>query len=331
MWTCRLISAYVAALLLGGQLLVQSDTCLLRTVPVNVLTEHGQIVTGLSPQNFKASFHHKQVKILSVTPDQSPRHIVIVIDASGSMTSERRQWRYYIDVARGFLAGIPASSLVGLVVFSTHIQKVIPPTNDRNKLGAELVSLEAETHFKNGKEGQTALWDSLSAVASDLFPLQSDDSLYVFTDGRDNSSKSSFSKLWRTALEKQVRFFVFSVDMSAFGGGPTPEESIPPKELQDLADATGGYAVHVSHDAIGKLPSLTDKSGTPSGVALLLLMQFRQVYSFNRVQVELVGSFEKSQNWDLKTNALTAHNLVIVYPHVLEGCKSSLQSTNATR
>lgn len=60
---------------------------------------------------------------------------------------------------------------------------MIPLTNDRNKLSAELVSLEAESHFKNGKEGQTALWDSLSAVASDLFPLQKDDSLYVFTDG----------------------------------------------------------------------------------------------------------------------------------------------------
>jgi hypothetical protein len=96
--------------------------------------------------------------------------------------------------------------------------------------------------------------------------------------------------------------------MSAFGGGPTPEESIPLKELQDLADVTGGYAVHVSHDAIGKLPSLTDKSGRPSAVGLLILTQFRQMYWFNRVQVELEGSFEKSQNWELKTNALTAHN-----------------------
>jgi hypothetical protein len=59
-------------------------------------------------------------------------------------------------------------------------------------------------------------------------------------------------------------------------------------------------------------------------------MQFRQVYWFNRVQLELVGSFEKSKNWDLKTNASIAHNLVIVYPRVLEGCKSSLQSTNET-
>ncbi len=331
-----LVLALFASLLAKGQLFAQTDTCLRRTIPVNVLTRQAELVSGLTPQNFKSSFHHQPVKFLSITPDQSPQRVVIAIDASGSMTFDRLEWRYSLDVAKDFLSGIPANTDLGFVVFSTRIQTLIPLTKDRSKINEELVRLEAEKYPAPKKQRETALWDSLSAVLSESIPLQKDDSLYVLTDGQDNSSKIQFSKFRTTLLEKEIRFFAFSADPFTMPGGPSQRVMMIPdprqalEALRGLAEATGGYAVHLSRNPVDRMPARLDNFGKPTAEGLLVLSQFRQAYSFSRVQVEFAEPLKKSQEWVLETNGLTAHNLVIFYPHMLAACTNLLQPVGAT-
>src|ERR1700722_12840653 len=85
-----------------GPLPGQGDSCHHRNAPVHVLTAKGETVTGLTPENFKASFHRKAVKIVSVTQDEAPRRVMIVLDSSRSMMSQRHEWQGYVKVARYF-------------------------------------------------------------------------------------------------------------------------------------------------------------------------------------------------------------------------------------
>jgi hypothetical protein len=324
--TVMLALLLIAALIAGKSVSAQSDGCLHRAIPVNVLTEQGEMVTGLTPMNFKASLDRKPVKFISVAPDQSPQRAVIAIDASASMTEDRAAWQFSLDVARDFVAGLPAGTEAGLAVFSTRVLTLIPPATDRRKLNDELARLKAEKQPAPKKEGKTALWDSLSDAAFHSIPLHDDDLLYVFTDGDDTVSKMEFKTFRSTLSEKQIRLFAFTAEAQVAAGiGPQTGAFVIPtnglQNLQDLADSTGGYALHVSRDPlVGNLPVRVDKSGQPTAQGKLLHLQFQQAYSFNRVQVELPVPIKKPQEWYLNIRGLTGHNLAVVYPRRLASC-----------
>jgi len=293
----------------------QGDSCLHRTVPVNVLTAKGETVTGLTPENFKASFHRKAVKIVSVTQDEAPRRVMIVLDSSRSMMSQRHEWQGYVKVARYLTERLPLGSAIGLTVFTEKIERSIPLTNDRAKVQDELMKLESGTEVFKGK---TALWDAVDAASAEFVAPQEGDAIYAVTDGGDNSSKTDFAKLRANLLQKRIRIFTFSRRLDT--PGPTHELYEGPMALEGLAESTGGYAVNFNPNPVGSLPELRDKSGKPTAEGALLLIQFSEIFGFNRVEIELPERFDKIQAWSLAIAGPSTHNLIIVYPRKLAGC-----------
>jgi von Willebrand factor type A domain len=311
----RAFQTVAAMLVSASPLVAQTDPCLRRSVPINVLTAKGETVTGLTPENFKASFHRKAVKIVSVTPDGAPRRVMIVLDSSRSMMSQSDEWHDYVKVARYLAERLPTESAIGLVVFTEKIERLIPLTNDRAKVRDELAKLDSGAEVFKGK---TAVWDAIIAASSEFVAPQEGDAIYAVTDGGDNSSKTDFGKLRTTLLQKRIRIFAFSQQFDS--SGPTHELYEGPMELQELIGSTGGYAVNFNPNAVGRLPELTDKSGKPTPEGALLLTQFGEILSFNRVEIELTERFEKIQGWSLAIAGLNARNLIIVYPRKLAGC-----------
>jgi von Willebrand factor type A domain len=164
----RMALIFAAVLIAAGQLLAQSESCVRRSIPVNVMTDRGQMVTGLTEKNFSASMHHQPVKILSVAPDEAPRRVVIVLDASGSMIGELPFWQLYLEVARDLVATMPLDTSAGLVVFSPNVLNTIPLTNSRSNLQQELTSLQSGISALPKAPRNTALWDALAAAASEF-------------------------------------------------------------------------------------------------------------------------------------------------------------------
>jgi Mg-chelatase subunit ChlD len=311
----QVIFAFALAALAATPLCGQSDPCLHRTVPVNVLTAKGETVTGLTPENFKASFHRKPVKIVSVTEDKGPRRVLIVLDSSGSMIAHRREWQVYVGVARDLTRLLPPDGSIGLVVFTSKIEKYIPLTRDRAEIQKELAWLQAGTEKF---EGKTSLWDTVSVASSEFDAPQEGDAIYAITDGGDNTSKTRLNQLREILSEKRIRLFMFSKQT-------LPDEDISTEHvglmnIQDLADSTGGHAVRIHPNAQEDVPKLTDKSGKATPEGALVLRQFGEIFTFNRVEIELPERFEKSQEWSLDTKGLTAHDLLLTYPRRLAGC-----------
>jgi hypothetical protein len=328
----RLIVVALVSMLLGARgVLAQADSCLRRSVPVNILNDQGQIVTGLTENNLIGSIHHQPVKILSVTQDDSPRRVVIVLDASGSMTGERSTWHLYLAVAHNLIAAMPSGTLAGLVVFGSKVDKNISLTSNKKQLEDELTILEPGTNALPKGLRQTALRDALAIAASGFDPLQGADAIYAITDGGDNASKLGEKSVREDLLNKRIRLFTLSVDIG--GGGPTgpPGAAIGSMNLADLSNATGGYAVDLPRNAIGGPPTLANGSGeaTPEGEALML--QFKQIFSFQRVQIQLPNALDKAQGWHLKVTGTKAKDLTVVYPHMLAGCSKPTQSATVTR
>ena len=77
----------------------QMDSCSYRAVPVSVLAPGGTPVTGLRSADFKASLRGAPVQIMSFEPYTKPARIVLVIDASSSMSTDPQIWSLYLQMA----------------------------------------------------------------------------------------------------------------------------------------------------------------------------------------------------------------------------------------
>jgi VWA domain-containing protein len=323
----RITFAFVVTTLASAPLRGQNDSCLHRTVPVNVLTAKGETVAGLTPENFKASFHRKAVRIVSVTQDETPRRVVIVLGASRSVISQKHDWQTYVRVAQDLTQVLPAGSSVGFVVFTKKIERNIPLTSDRAKIQDELVRLQ--TGAKEFK-GRTSLRDAVFAVASTEFGTsQVGDTIYAITDGIDSSSATSLDDLRTILLEKRIRLFAFSRQV-------IPEDSLieggtSPRDLRELVESSGGEAINMSPNALGNVPDLADNLGEPTLEGLLVLRQFREIFVFNRVEIELPERFEKAQRWSWDTTGLDSHDVLLTYPRSLAGCASASPATVTKR
>ena len=76
---------------LNANLAAQDNGCTSRTVPVGVVDRGWNLVRGLSAANFRANLHGQEVKIISAAIDTSPRHIVLLLDASGTIPRRLRR------------------------------------------------------------------------------------------------------------------------------------------------------------------------------------------------------------------------------------------------
>jgi hypothetical protein len=299
----------------SDSVLAQEDACLHRTLAVNVLDDNDALIAGLAAGDFKASLGKQPITIVSAKPNAVPPRVVIVLDASRSMIENKLDWDYDLRAARTMLRDLPKDASVGLALFSAKIELNIPPTQDRQKLVAELNRLATgERAFPKGSR-RTALWDALNAVASDFDPPRVGDSIYVITDAGDNVSVIHAGALKKTLLEKGIRLFALSLQME-FSGPPT-DSSPGGRDLKDLINSTGGAGVSVNDDP------LVPTSGTahdPIQLGILLAAQIRQVFAYYEVEVELLTQFDKPRDWKLEAALANKRHARVIYPGVLLPC-----------
>ena len=111
------------------------------TVAVNVVDSGGNVVRGLTTTNFSGKIGPKDVKIVSVTLDNQPRRIVILLDVSGSMTGSRSRWNLAYRAAWDIIALAPAESSLALLVFAETVEDTVKFTQEREAVLQRLSAL----------------------------------------------------------------------------------------------------------------------------------------------------------------------------------------------
>ena len=324
----RFVLAAVAFLAGGTALAAQTDSCVRRTIPVNLRTEKGQIVTGLATENFRAELHRKAVRIVSVTAVSGTPRVAVLIDKSGSMGATKGLWQANVAVARDLVKALPVGSQVSISTFSDKTAKLVPFTDDRPHLQEVLENVQADM-----PHGRTALWDALAEVAASQFAdPRPGDSVYLISDGHDSDSKKSTRDVRRAFAAARIRLFAFSI-AEALSSNMIPE-GWSEKDLPDLVEAAGGTEVMLRRNPMGmgpdarSFPVLADKSGNPTEAGRALLHQFPLIFSYDAVVVELPEAIPKDQPLELKLQGLTERNLILSYPHILAACDTNVAASS---
>jgi len=177
------------------------------------------------------------------------------------------------------------------------------------------------------KPRKTALWDAILDSLNMFDGPRLGDTIYVITDGGDNASKTTWKDVARTLGESGVRLFALLVRYDA-GRVQVAGETAGPQPLLEIVGDTGGIVISFYTGISGVFPSpkdtvLFDDSGKTTPLGILLGSQYRQIFSFYRLDIELPATVDKPRQWKLDLVGIgksQRHNLVLTYPLNLAPC-----------
>jgi hypothetical protein len=202
---------------------------------------------------------------------------------------------------------------IGLALFAEDVQRVVAPTDARERLLDEIERLRAGPRVpEGGRQQRTALWDSLLDSARMFGPFQPGDVLYVITDGVDNFSRSRPADVTQELLSGGIRLFAFAIANRGFAYGTG--------ELERMVQDTGGVVAAGSATDWREFTAAERSSPIRSA----LYAQHRQILGFHRLELELSEPVVWPQPWHLALTGLDENeqkNLVLNYPATLFACQ----------
>lgn len=222
-----LIALLPWAALAQGQLAIRIDELDTSAFPqvtlrLGIVGEDGAPVAGLAAKDFTLLEDGKPVTPTAVEygQGQAPLSLVVAIDTSGSMAGGGLEAARAAALA--LVNGLPGSTQVALVTFSTTSNVLTGYTPDRSKLESLLAATEAA--------GDTALHDAVFDAANLCAKLPPGRKLIVvLTDGEDTSSAVSLADAADRAVQARTRVYTVG-----FG------DKVDAGPLKRLAKLSGG-------------------------------------------------------------------------------------------
>lgn len=188
-------------------------------------------------------------------PAESPLTVGFVFDTSASMQDALVNVQ---EAALGFVDGVLADRDRGFIVsFSTRARLVQPPTADKPRLRAKVLSLRAR--------GSTALYDAIAVGLLQLQGVKGRRALVVFTDGADLTSRYGAVDVAALAKRTHVPIHLIATTPNRSTvkvGGPRPDElrwGAMYRSLSAMAESTGGRAYVL--DRLDDLPDVYRRIG----------------------------------------------------------------------
>jgi Mg-chelatase subunit ChlD len=148
------------------------------STPVRLIDRHGQPVTNITLDQFRAEVDDKPVKIDSVAPVKKPG-VVLILDVSPSM---QKTWKQSIAAARQFVDAVGEN--VDLFAFNIGVSAYAVGRSKSEELLDRLLQQSAPK-----PPGGTALYDTLIQVADRV--KNHNAAIVVISDGDDNTSHHS--------------------------------------------------------------------------------------------------------------------------------------------
>ena len=214
---------------------------------VTVTNEKGVLSHGLSPENFSITVDKQPQKILSLSDQDVPASIGILIDDSGSQyvappdgPSLRDQLKPALE--RFFKGSNPANEYF-VMTFNNKVRLTQDWTTDPQAVLAALDSLTFKKY--------TSVYDAMTLALDKVKTgRNAKHILLVISDGDDNSSKKGFKAVRDKLKASDVSLYSTGVNLREYMPGNywNPEEGV--KRLEELSAASGGRAFFTKNQSV---------------------------------------------------------------------------------
>jgi Ca-activated chloride channel family protein len=192
-------------------------------VTATVTDDGGRFVSGLRQEDFKVFEDGEEQAISHFSNERVPVSLGILLDTSGSMTSEKMSAaRSAIDRFIYDLLG-PNDELF-FMQFANRPDLIQDWTADRRRISRAVASV--------GAQGGTAMYDAIA----DAVPVAQEGknrkkAILVISDGNDTNSSTSVGELRRLIRESEVMVYALGVDGTATTMRRGPTIQLPPMPI----------------------------------------------------------------------------------------------------
>ena len=192
-------------------------------VTATVTDEDGGFVSSLRQEDFKVFEDGEEQPVSHFSNERVPVSLGILLDTSGSMTSEKMSAaRSAIDRFIYDLLG-PNDELF-FMQFANRPDLIQDWTLDRRRISRAVASV--------GSQGGTAMYDAIA----DAVPVAQEGknrkkAILVISDGNDTNSNTSVGELRRLIRESEVMVYALGVDGTATTTRRGPTIQLPPMPI----------------------------------------------------------------------------------------------------
>jgi Ca-activated chloride channel family protein len=252
----------IALLVLGtGEISQQSVSPQFRVevdaVRVDALVTHdGKPMGDLTVDQFELFDNGVRQRIETLTAEQVPVSVIVVLDVSQSMAGERLA--SVREAARALVVMLRPIDRASILEFSDQITQTVPFTAQRSDLLGGLRRLASG--------GGTSLYDAVYAGISLGAADGSRNLLLVLSDGADTASWLPAEAVEDAAKRSESVIYAVAAGSTAirpvdllmrkpnrrWGSGELRRASLPDKFLSLITQATGGRLLHVGDDDLAK-------------------------------------------------------------------------------
>jgi hypothetical protein len=315
-------------LVLTVPLAAQENSCLHRTLPFNILDSRMRLIRISDASYFQGKLGRAPVKILSVSRDNRPRRIVIMLDTSGSMLGDPpgRKWQLAQFVAAHIAkAKLPNNSLA-LLLFSDQVNQEVDFSEGDSAVERRLLEIEADANFaKKQLRGKTALRDAVLSALRLLCDPGYANSIYIITDGGDNESRNRFQQVRDDLVRSGVRLYVTLLTSVRL----MPDEQSGLIEVAELAKDSGGLVL----GPVGGQPFGRVSNGLTKDELRRIAIRLDELYlvmtTNDLMGIELPQSVKKWSKWTLEISKeqKSAHkDWLLAYPQEVAPCVAATSS-----
>ena len=224
----------------ASQIRVDSDLVL---VPVTVTDWADRAVIGMAKGNFRLYDDTVEQEISHFAMEDAPVSLILVFDTSGSMADKLRKSR--MAVSELLKLSNPEDEFM-LIEFNDQARVLVPFTSEPENIENRLTFM--------GAQGRTALLDATNLALNEMkHARNSRKAILIISDGGDNCSRYRQTETKRRVREADVQIYSIGIMEPAGRRNASPEETLGPELLSEIAAATGGRLFEV-----GNLNELTE-------------------------------------------------------------------------
>jgi hypothetical protein len=297
-----------------------NSECPQRTVTVGALEMPGLPIKGLETANFKGTYQGQPLNISSARLVQElASRIVILLDTSGSMHTQNK-WRIALSAASELVSAASPRTQISLFTFSNKVERRWELTSEHSSMDEWLRA--PSTQGISALKGKTALFTAVMEALQELDPAQTGDAIYVITDGGENASAESKSRVDFALRASGTRLFTFLLN-----NGPTlrQDQEAGRLDLHDLTLRSGGFGT-----SVGPYPltDATDKAYIYDENVAARIRAWTQVLkaeigTFYTVRINTPLQASKSEKWTLEVvdaRGRKRKEVIVTYPQPLMRC-----------
>jgi Ca-activated chloride channel family protein len=203
-------------------------------VSVTITDPMNRLVTGLDKENFLVFEGKDQQDIRHFSSEDAPVSIGVIFDMSGSMASKIERARE--AVVEFFKTANPQDEFF-MITFADKPEEVSDFTSSVEDIQGKLVYTVPK--------GRTALLDAIYLGVSKMRQAKyQKKALLIISDGGDNHSRYTEGEIKSMVKEADVLIYAIGIYDHYMA---TPEESLGPALLGDVAELTGGRSFTIDN------------------------------------------------------------------------------------